>query len=1164
MRVRRLDLIRYGCFTERSLEFAAPGNGLHVIHGPNEAGKSTALRALSALLFGVPHQSQDVHLHAGRDLLVGAVLELQDGSTLELVRRKGRKNTLRSADEQPLDDSELLERLGGITREVFERMFGFDHTRLVAGGRELLEEGGRLQEALFGAAAGLSGLREVIRDLDSEAQELFKPAGQHPPLNRALREHREARAQLTRSTLRPSEYERLQRDLAESETALEGTRTAYAKAQSELSHRSALLGALPDLQLRDELHQRLLNLGDVPVLAEEAKDQRIEAENEIRGAAKQLAKLGDERERLDSELAGIRVPEQLISAGAHVDALASERGVYEESARQRADLVAQRSTVSEATRELLRSLPGSPDLDALDSNPLDAATETRIRERIREGRENRARTAEVEARLRVTEVRLGELASQLGELPGVVDPKPLRLAANAGRRLGDLEERQRQRVVELEQLDDDIERRLSALPYPQPDATTAASLPVPAAPTLEHFDERFRELEASAERLDERDERIDVETHELERQRARLEGLDALPTAQEVTGARRERDQIWRQIRSIWLETATSGPPPQLLAGLYEAAGARADDLSDKRFEAHERIVQLRGVRDQLDDRERERERLKRERDALRSRLEALQSEWQRCWAACELAPGSPREMREFCERQQELTHQVAARQRLMIQIASERELLARHVETLRTALQDAGSQSNLLPNTLTGLLDTTDAESERLDRMRTQRIRLESELDGAQREQALATQELEQLELQRCAWREAWLECTTALGLESDASPDEADAVLSKRSELRTQARELRQLDQRVAAHDAKSREFVIKLDALVVEVCTDLDARSPLEASALLIERLQTARKLAQRRADLERRRRETDIREAELERDIQSARTRLEELASRAGVETSDELEEAERRSREHERLTAELEEAEKRLLRSGRSLAELAEAAARVDEVTLRQQVAALDDRVAALLEERETLIHTTRDHAHALDALKGRESAAEAASRAEASLAEISKLTAEYARKRVASLVLGREMRRYAEANQGPVLQRASDFFRQITLMRYVGLASDFASDDSAILVCQRPDGTRVGVEGLSEGTRDQLYLCLRLAALEHHMQTNEPLPLVVDDVLMTFDDARSRATLELFGELGTRHQLLFFTHHSHLVELARDALPADRLHVYELTALAAP
>jgi uncharacterized protein YhaN len=87
---------------------------------------------------------------------------------------------------------------------------------------------------------------------------------------------------------------------------------------------------------------------------------------------------------------------------------------------------------------------------------------------------------------------------------------------------------------------------------------------------------------------------------------------------------------------------------------------------------------------------------------------------------------------------------------------------------------------------------------------------------------------------------------------------------------------------------------------------------------------------------------------------------------------------------------------------------------------------------------------------------------------------------------------------------------------------------------------------------------MSDGTRDQLFLSLRLASLRQQFQQGIRLPVVMDDILINFDDDRSRATLEVLAELGGETQVLFFTHHARLVELARSVVPAGELHVIEL------
>ncbi len=90
-------------------------------------------------------------------------------------------------------------------------------------------------------------------------------------------------------------------------------------------------------------------------------------------------------------------------------------------------------------------------------------------------------------------------------------------------------------------------------------------------------------------------------------------------------------------------------------------------------------------------------------------------------------------------------------------------------------------------------------------------------------------------------------------------------------------------------------------------------------------------------------------------------------------------------------------------------------------------------------------------------------------------------------------------------------------------------------------------------GEAVTVEGMSDGTADQLYLALRLASLEHYFKNSEPLPFVVDDILLRFDDERALATLEVLVDLSQKTQVIFFTHHHHLVELAQSTIGNDRI-----------
>ena len=135
MKILRLDLRAFGPFTNVSLDLAGGEHGLHIIYGPNEAGKSATLRAVQQLFYGIPERTTDAFRHPYDKLRIGAQLRHSDGAVLECIRRKARINALRRPDDKTVVDAGELDRfLAGADEKFFETMFGIDHPRLVMGG----------------------------------------------------------------------------------------------------------------------------------------------------------------------------------------------------------------------------------------------------------------------------------------------------------------------------------------------------------------------------------------------------------------------------------------------------------------------------------------------------------------------------------------------------------------------------------------------------------------------------------------------------------------------------------------------------------------------------------------------------------------------------------------------------------------------------------------------------------------------------------------------------------------------------------------------------------------------------------------------------------------------------------------------------------------------
>jgi hypothetical protein len=197
-------------------------------------------------------------------------------------------------------------------------------------------------------------------------------------------------------------------------------------------------------------------------------------------------------------------------------------------------------------------------------------------------------------------------------------------------------------------------------------------------------------------------------------------------------------------------------------------------------------------------------------------------------------------------------------------------------------------------------------------------------------------------------------------------------------------------------------------------------------------------------------------------------------------------------------------------------------------------------------------EASAIHHQKRRELEALT--KGRNAAGAAARRVEAG-AELLSIAEGWLLKSAASHLARHAIELHRAKVQHPMIARASQLFGMATANAFAGVDIDYGDEDQPVLVARRRDGERVRVSGLSEGSRDQLFLALRLALLER--KTSEPMPFIGDDLLSSFDDMRTLATLRLLAAAGQTRQIILFTHHRHVAELA-DSLQEHRTDIIGL------
>ena len=325
MRIARLDLTRYGKFSDHRLDFGpapAGGSDFHIVYGLNETGKSTAAAAILDLLFGIEKHSaygaakgrlSVPNWHGYNAMRIGARIEL-GGRPYEMARLKRDRNSLVDADGRPFDENILTAELAGVDRDAFHMMFSLDDESLEKGGEAILASRGDLGQLLFAASAGLAEISDRLESLRRKADEFYRPRASTTELAELKRELETIKHERDEAdTLAPAYVELVrQRDAA---------RDAYAAAAKSLSERRVRedeiqrqLSALPHLVALREAERRDAPLEALPTPPEGWRDevQRLQAEAirlavQKEDAERAIRTLADQAERIDQDPAALRI-----------------------------------------------------------------------------------------------------------------------------------------------------------------------------------------------------------------------------------------------------------------------------------------------------------------------------------------------------------------------------------------------------------------------------------------------------------------------------------------------------------------------------------------------------------------------------------------------------------------------------------------------------------------------------------------------------------------------------------------------------------------------------------------------------------------------------------------------------------------------------------------
>ncbi|MER9638607.1 AAA family ATPase [Mesorhizobium sp. M0228] len=1152
MRLRRLDLIRYGKFTDRTIDFGPKpesGPDLHIVFGLNEAGKSTALSGYLDLLFGIEERSRYNFLHEYSAMRIGGVLEL-GGAEHTFTRTKQRTNSLLNANGQPVSEMAISAHLAGLSRHAYETMFSLDDETLEAGGKSILESRGDLGKLLFTAGAGLGHASDTLSALEAEADRLYRKQAHGTELALLKKRFAELKSRKEAIDTLASTFETLETERLDATEKYNRSIAERSVLSARLDTIAKYLRAIPILA---DIRRKEAQLAELPEIASPSRTWTGSVADMIETDASLRTRLSasvDELERVTTKIASVDVDAVILAISERVRGLADRKVRYVSAGldlpSRRTELQILNNAVTSCLAALGRSCEPEPARLLLPAATI-GAVRTMVEQRsgivtnVRVARDEAAAAADA----------LQAARERVGEERAVPEPARARLASavSTARASGHLREIKAAR----EAVDAGAIRWEAAIARLHPwsgDAQALARVAIPNAGQLGAWKALAAELGKSrgvvSERLAEHQDNHDLLSVRLDALRASVDVSDD----ESAAVIRRARDEAWARHRDdLTGDTADE----------FAAALARDDSVGAGRLANARELVEIRTAsrslaetaatiahaRDQL-------ARNSSDREAVLSEIRAAARE---LFGEC---------LKISSERLIELIDN---------RIAARTEALAAwdEIELARKKAERAVDERDQIRLELSGALASVGVGSDPADSLETVMAVAELFLDrqfkvDAERTETLKTvgTRQEDLAARRRAvdvaerredeWLAGVAEALKGTWLESGISAAGVGSVLDQLAELSKSLQDRDAMQLRIEKMEADRDSFLVEVTAVAAEAGEVADDE-PEQLAIRLAERLERAERTREAKAnlvnDLQRLQEAREI----LDGEISAHERRKIEVLSVFGVATLSEVVQRDELLRDRDRLRTTVAELEEQMsselavegFQQARSILDAVDLdSLAIEKPEAEQRLRASDEAI------QQQLIRQTRA-TDKLDAIGGDSAVARIDAERRTVLLEIEEKAIRYIELKLGIMSAGNALRLYRERHRSGMMERASDAFALMTRGQYSGLTTQPVKGGEVLIALQR-DGQSKVADALSKGARFQLYLALRLAGYYEFAQFRPSVPFIADDIMETFDHVRSEEVFRLFGEMASAGQVIYLTHHQHLCEIAKAVVPSVAIH----------
>lgn len=1154
MRINRLDLTRYGIFTDDSIAFGERKTGapdLHIIYGENEAGKSTALAAFLDLLFSIEPRSPYGFLHPYATMRIGGELEI-DRAVRDFVRVKRAQNSLLDGNDNPIAESAILADLGGIDRASYKTMFSLDDDTLEEGGESILASKGDLGQLLFSASAGLSDLSQKLVELKSEADGFYKFRARGGELSKLKAELAELKNERERIDTIASEYARLvevrDRTGKQYDEAIAERGKTLARKE-EIERRLGALPRLAELKRVRALIEPLSAIPDAPLgWAEELPALRRE-EIELATQANSVASNID---AITEELENIVVDERISGLAGRIDLLVDLRARYVTAEKDIPKLRLRLKEAEFGASRILAQLERAPETKPADLL-VGASTIGALRGLMEEwsGIEAARNAADEELaeacrHLEKVDAKLNAASSEIREEKEPAGGIALLTSALALARASDHESRLRLARRSRQEHLDTLAGQLRTLRPWGGEAKELAELSAPNSGDIERWKDKIATLENRVDRLDAEIERLEGEQRRHTAEIEAIGKVEGVVSDQEAATLRIAREEAWATHKST-LDAKS--------AGVFEEAFRRDDIITNSRISNAADVANLNQTGKSL-------AMVKAELDAAgerrKSATKELEGFWQEIAAAIRaMSPLLPEnlslsELEKWLDRRNKALESSAAINKADRDIAEAEEDGSEIRRKLAEALRAAGKpfEDEAPVDALTLIAqETIDREGE-LKALRS---------DAADRQENVQIREetVKKAEKNKQAWEASWTEVCQSCWLgKGDAVPVIATVreVLKALEELEPLVRESASLSDRIQKMEDDQHRF--SKDVAELANALKLDATlSTLDLAARLTKAVEEARAAETAREGASKRLKNAASRKQEIVEKQNILEQRKAKMTEHFKVGSLDEVDSKLRDLEKRQEYQKQVETAENDIVNAldAPSIEAAEEMLDKIDRSEVEVEIAELhgrfedqDGRSRELFSERSKALDS-------LDAVGGDDAVAKIEEQRRTILLEIEEGAERYLRLRLGIAAAEQALRIYRDQHRSSMMTRASDAFQTISRGAYKGLSTQPEKDSEVLIAVGAKGGSKIASE-LSKGTRFQLYLALRVAGYLEFAQSRPSAPFIADDIMETFDDFRAEEAFKLFAEMGKVGQVIYLTHHRHLCEIAKSVCPAVNIH----------